>query len=237
MRRKEKGIIFAKCLLLIIGISYLFYDSVFAVFPLSPVLYLLYRDACIKAEQKKREQTEDRFKDVLQSVLTALRAGYSIENAFVEAEKDLGYRFGKTDSMVLELAVINRQVKNSIAIDKLLIQLAEKTGSKDILDFAAVFKIARKSGGDLGKIMERTISIITRRRELKQEIELLVASKKYEQQIMNIVPMGIIFYIRMTNPQFFQPLYGNLFGIVIMTVALALYYFAYQMSERILDIG
>ena len=116
MRRKEKGIIFAKCLLLIICISYLFYDSVFAVFPLIPVLCLLYRDACIKAEQKKREQTEDRFKDVLQSVLTALRAGYSIENAFVEAEKDLGYRFGKTDSMVLELAVINRQIKNSISI-------------------------------------------------------------------------------------------------------------------------
>ena len=139
--------------------------------------------------------------------------------------------------MVLELAVINRQIKNSISIDKLLIQLAEKTGSKDILDFAAVFKIARKSGGDLGKIMERTTSIITRRRELKQEIELLVASKKYEQQIMNLVPMGIIFYIRMTNPQFFQPLYGNLFGIFIMSVALALYYFAYRLSEKILNLG
>lgn len=139
--------------------------------------------------------------------------------------------------MVQSLSVINRQIKNNIPLEKLLMDFAKETGSEDIGDFAGVFKIARRSGGDLGKILERTISIITRRRELKKEIELLVASKKYEQQIMNFVPMGIIFYVRLTNPGFFQPLYGNLFGICIMTTTLVLYYFAYCLSEKILDIS
>lgn len=236
MTKKEKGMILLKCLALLFIISYLFYNSVFAVFLGSPMLYFLYRDEYKKAIKRHMEKTNERFKDVLQSVLTALRAGYSIENAFCEAGRDLEYRFGKKDEMVQALAVINRQIKNSIPIEKLMYDFAQITHSDDIRDFAQVFQIARRSGGDLGKILERTISVITRRRELKQEIELLVASKKYEQQIMNFVPIGIIFYIRLTNPGYFQSLYHNIFGVLIMTAALALYYFAYRLSEKILDI-
>ena len=61
------------------------------------------------------------------------------------------------------------------------------------------------------------------------------AKYKYEQQIMNLMPMGIIGYIRLTNPSYFDPLYHNPFGIVMMTVVLVIYYLAYRMSEKILD--
>ena len=137
--------------------------------------------------------------------------------------------------MVNELLILNRQVQNNVPIDRLIMELATKTGSKDISDFEAVFMLARKSGGDMGRVLGRTIQIITRRREVKQEIELLVAAKKYEQQIMNLMPMGIIGYIRLTNPSYFDPLYHNPFGIVMMTVVLVIYYLAYRMSEKILD--
>lgn len=235
--RKEQFMILLKCSVLLCIISYLFYDSFWAALVLSPMLYVLYKGEYKKAQNKKREKIKERFKDVLQSVLTALRAGYSVENAFKEAERDLQYRFGKEDDMVAELAVINRQVKNSIPIDKLITNLAERTGSDDIKDFAAVFAIAKKSGGDMGKILERTISIISRRMELKQEIALLVASRKYEQQIMNMVPIGIIFYIRFTNKGYFDSLYHDVFGVAVMTAALGVYYLAYTLSEKILDIA
>lgn len=88
----------------------------------------------------------------------------------------------------------------------------------------------------MGEIMEHTISIITRKMEIKKEIRMLTAAKKYEQKIMNLVPMGIIFYIRMTNPGYFNSLYHNVAGIVIMTAALCVYAAAYYMSEKILAI-
>lgn len=234
---KTKLLIIIKCVSIIILIAYLFYNSAFTLIFGIPAFILLYRDECKKAEKQELERTEEIFKDVLQSVLTSLKAGYSVENAFVEAEKDLEYRLGKNNDMVLELLAMNRHIKNNIPIEKTVYNLAEATKSKDIMDFATVFKIARRTGGDMGKVLERTISIITRRRELKQEISLLVAAKKYEQQIMNCVPMGIIFYIRLTNPRYFDDLYHNLFGITVMTVALVVYYFAYRLSEKILDIA
>lgn len=49
----------------------------------------------MKLKMKKSEKLEDHFKEALSAVVAALRAGYSVENAFVEAYKDLAYRFGK----------------------------------------------------------------------------------------------------------------------------------------------
>lgn len=233
--RKETSFLVIKCFILMGFVSYLFYDSLLGVVFTIPVVILLYRNGCKKLADRRIEETENRFKDVLQSVLGSMRAGASVENAFYDASKDLEYRYGKQDYMVNELLILNRQVQNNVSIDRLISELAVKTGSKDIRDFAAVFVMARKSGGDMGRVLGRTIQIITRRREVKQEIELLVAAKKYEQQIMNLMPMGIIGYIRMTNPSYFDPLYHNLFGIMMMTVVLVIYYIAYRMSEKILD--
>lgn len=230
-----KSILIIKCFILMGFVSYLFYDSFLGVVFTIPVVILLYRNGCKKLADRRIEETENRFKDVLQSVLGSMRAGASVENAFYDASKDLEYRYGKQDYMVNELLILNRQVQNNVSIDRLISELAVKTGSKDIRDFAAVFVMARKSGGDMGRVLGRTIQIITRRREVNQEIELLVAAKKYEQQIMNLMPMGIIGYIRMTNPSYFDPLYHNLFGIMMMTVVLVIYYIAYRMSEKILD--
>ena len=72
---------------------------------------------------------------------------------------------------------------------------------------------------------------------MRETIRLLSAAKKYEQDIMNMVPIGIIFYIRMTNPGYFDSLYHNLFGIIVMTAALFVYVGAYLLSEKILEIA
>ena len=122
-------------------------------------------------------------------------------------------------------------------IEQLVDGLAEKTDVSDIRDFARIFRVAKRSGGDMGRIMERSIAIITRRMEVKEEIRILVAAKKYEQQIMDLVPMGIIFYIRLTNPGYFDGLYHNMAGVLIMSAALAVYLFAYLLSEKILEVS
>ena len=53
---------------------------------------------------------------------------------------------------------------------------------------------------------------------------------------MNMVPFLIIFYIGSTSRGFFDVLYHNLIGVVIMTVCLGLYGIAYLLSKRIVEI-
>lgn len=234
---KQRAEIIIKGALILAAVGFLFYNSPLSILIGSPLLVFYYRYEQRKRAKKRAEELTLHFKEALLSVLAALKAGYSVENAFAEAYKDLEYRFGSKDEMVKELLLINRQVKNSIPIERLLEEFAKESGNDDIKDFAQVFRIAKRSGGDMGRVMERTISMLTRRMETQENIRMLVAAKRYEQQIMNLVPMGIILYIRITNPGYFDVLYHNPAGIVIMTAALAIYLAAYRLSEKILEIA
>lgn len=215
----------------------LFYDSPLAAAILFVVLlFIYYPREKQKQMKKKKEQLSQYFKETLHSVLAALKAGYSVENAFVEAYGDMNYRFGAENVMVKELLYINRQVKNNIPIERLMETFGRESGVDDIRDFGRIFPVAKRSGGDMSKVIERSISMITRRMEIKEDIRILVAAKKYEQQIMNLVPMGIILYIRVSNPGYFDSLYHQVAGILVMTGALGIYITAYGMSEKILEI-
>lgn len=237
MEKKEVAMIFIKGIGILCIFSILFYNSFWPILIGSIGLVPFYRREKKKLLKKKQEMLTEHFKESLFAVLSALKAGYSVENAFVEAQKEMQFRFSEKNVMVQELMLLNRQVKNNIPIEQLLENFANKTYSEDIKDFADIFKLAKRSGGDMGEIMEHTISLITRRMEMKETIRLLCAAKKYEQSIMNFVPVGIIFYIRLTNPGYFDSLYHNLFGIGVMTAALFIYIGAYILSEKILEIA
>ncbi len=223
-------------MVLVLAVAVLFYDSLYAVLAGMLLLpfYCHFQES--KLQKRKKEEFAHYFKEALQSMVAALKAGYSVENAFGESYKDMDYRFGRDNVMTRELLLISHQLKNSVSLEQLVDQLAEKTGVGDVKDFARIFRVAKRSGGDMARIMERSISMISRRMEMKEEIRMLVAAKKYEQQIMNLVPMGIIFYIRVSNPGYFDSLYHNLAGVLIMTATLALYLAAYLLSEKILEI-
>lgn len=53
---------------------------------------------------------------------------------------------------------------------------------------------------------------------------------------MNIMPFGMIIYLRITSPEFIEPLYGNLFGAAVMSVCLVVYAAAFMLGRKITDI-
>ena len=85
-------------------------------------------------------------------------------------------------------------------------------------------------------ILQKTARILGDKIDVKKEIEATVAGKKSEQWIMSMMPFGIILYMQITSPGFLQVLYGNVFGVVTMTVCLLIYFLAYWMGKKIVDI-
>ena len=63
-----------------------------------------------------------------------------------------------------------------------------------------------------------------------------MAEKALEQKVMCAVPLGILMFFRMTSPEFIGKLYGNLFGVCIMTVAVALYGISFYLGLKILEV-
>ncbi len=214
----------------------LFYDSYLAVLILLPLSLPWY------IFQKKRQRDRNRrligiqFRDALVSVMTNLKAGYSPENAFIEAEKDMALLFGKKSLICNALSKVDKGIRNNIPLEKLIYRMGKESENADIKDFAEVFAVAKRSGGNMTGIIEKTISVISQKVDVEKEIDVLISAKRMEARIMNLVPFFIIFYITLTSPGFFEPLYHNLFGIILMTVCMGVYMFAFFLSERIVNI-
>lgn len=217
-------------------ISYLFYNSVFGMILLPLIIAGVYMVEKKKAIAIRKAQITLQFKDAILSVSAALRSGYSPERAFKEAIRDMLMNYSKDAEMVKELYGFQRKLASNMLLEDILLDFAQRSDIEDIKDFAQVFAIAKRKGGDISRIIQNTVSVIGEKIEVRQEIQTLLTAKQFEQTIMNLIPLLIIFYIRTTTPHFFDVLYHNLFGAAFMTGCLAVYAVAYFISQKIIQI-
>jgi tight adherence protein B len=216
-------------------LSFLFYKSVFAMLPMVIVGILFYKKFKKEKVAANRRILENQFKECILSVSTSLGAGYSTENAFKAAKPDMLEMFGEESPMVLELSMIQRGLKMNIPLEDLLKDLARRSGSGHLEQFSEVFEIAKRSGGSMSRVIKTTAELMARDIDARDEIDTVLSGKKMETNIMKLVPFGICLYISISSPGYFDSLYGNPKGILIMTICLVLYVAAYFMSEKILD--
>ena len=191
---------------------------------------------CIVFLEKRKKKLVKEFKDLILSFGASLKAGYSIENAFLEACRDLTYLYDASADILQECKSMKRQMENHISLEALLNDLGERSRMTDIMDFAKVFATAKKSGGDLNAMIANTADVIGQKIELLAEIDVMLTGKKMEQRIMLLIPLFIMGYISLTSPGYFMPLYQNPMGILIMSACLLLYATAYLLSEKIMEI-
>ncbi len=224
-------------LLLSVGVCMLFYNSLIPVIftlPLFVVFVRVFRKAKCKA---RRRTLSLQFKDMVQALSASLSAGTSFENAFVSAHGEMLRIYGKDSYIVRELRVIIHGVRLNENVEDLLKDFGDRSGIPDIYDFSQVVAVAKRTGGDLVKIMKRTAENISQKYSVETEIETVIAAKKYEQKIMTLMPFLIILYLRLTNKGYVDILYENVAGRIVMTVCLAVCILSYAWSAKIVDIG
>lgn len=215
---------------------YLFYDSVFAGMAggfFAGIFYAHTHKKYLIAARKWELNLQ--FKEGMASVSTALRAGYSMENAFTEAGKDLRILYNGQSYIEKEFAYMEKQLALNRTVEELLHEFAMRSGIEDIISFSEVFATAKRTGGDMVSVIRSTVKNINEKLEVKREIQTMVTAKQLEGRIMNLIPPVMIAYLRISSPGFLDPLYHNLAGILIMTAMLGIYLTAGRLGKHILD--
>ena len=216
-------------------LSFFFYRSAW-VFPvLSPVGLFCFRRLHKKSMERYREELTTQFRECILAVATSLQAGYSAENAFVECENDMKMMYGENAFICRELEMIRRGLNINITLEELLLDFAKRSGCEEIDQFAQIFSMAKRSGGNMAEIINSSASLIGKQIEQRQELRALLAGKRMELNIMKIMPFGILFYIGLSNPGYFNPLYHNFMGISVMTGCLVVYLGAFALGERVMN--
>lgn len=163
-------------------------------------------------------------------------AGYAVENAILEARKDLSKYYSQDTRIMKDIIKMERLVKVQLPVEKIWAQWAEVVEMKELDQFVTVFMIAKRSGGDSVQIIRKAIFNICEKIELEQEIQVSLTAKRLEFKVMSIIPIGILLYMRLSFPNFMEVLYGNFLGGMIMTICLVVYGGAFIWGSKIVEI-
>lgn len=217
-------------------LAYLFYQSAISALLLSPITIIVIYHNKKKYISAKKEELRNQFKDFMLGISAALKAGYSMENAVSATYGDMKILHGNMSRICLEMQIMNRQLANNKVLEAVLSEFASRSGVKEIEDFAEVFRVAKRSGGNLSGMIQETVDTISGKIDTERDIRTILHAKRVEQTIMSVIPLIIIIYIHLTSPGYFTPLYDNPAGITIMTFCLFSYGGAVYWAERIADI-
>lgn len=234
--RREKLSLCIQWLIISGIIGYFFYKSwiAFGLLSLLMPVFMKWREK----EYIKRRKWELTlaFREAVGMVSGNLQAGNSVENAFRRTYGDLAQLYGKEADISLELLAIGRGLDRNMLLENLLMDFGNRSGVEDIKEFADIFAVAKRSGGNLREIIADTAEAISAKTEIKRELRTLISEKQFEQKIMCVIPFFILMYIGMTSPGYFNMLYHNISGISIMSACLVAYVGALLWGMKITEI-
>lgn len=190
-----------------------------------------------KALQKKRAgEITRQFMDGIQMMAASLQAGYSAENSLKEALCEMQKIYRPDSCIVREFRFMETQIGMSRNIEELFLDFGRRSAVDDIRSFAEVFLTAKRSGGDLLLVIRNTVSCIRQKQETMQEIETCLSGKVMEQNIMSLIPILILAYVKVSSPEFLSAMYGNTTGTAVMAVCFVVYAAAYFWGRKIIRI-
>ncbi len=186
--------------------------------------------------KKRKILLRDHFASLLESLHTALSAGYSVENGIKAALFDMEQMYGEDDVITNELRLMNIGLGYKKTIEELFDDLAIRSDTDDIKLFSQMLAVSKRKGGTIGKLLGDTKNIICEKIDMLRERDKILASKIYELKIMSVMPAAVIIYLRLTFSGFIEQLYQNVAGAFIMTCCLCLYAGAFMLGRKIIKI-
>lgn len=82
---------------------------------------------------------------------------------------------------------------------------------------------------DFVHIMQTTVQKLAGRIEVEREVATVLAGKRLEGRIMEIMPLAILAYLQVASGEFLDALYGSVFGVAVMSIAFCCYSCRHQM--------
>lgn len=192
----------------------------------------------IRTEQlrtARQSRLKSQFRDMLEAVTTSLGAGKNVQESFLAAYDDLKNQYEQGAYILNELTAVNTGLVNGINAEKLLADFGARSGCEDIEDFANVFEICFRKGGNIRETVRITYEILSDKMTVAEEIETIVSGSKSQQTLMLFMPVVLVALIKMTSADFAAN-FVTPAGLMATTAGVVTFVASYFVGRKVLDI-
>lgn len=203
------------------GLGYIFYLS---LLPCIAVLFVYKRAEklyCGSLAVRRQNRLRMEFRDFLYSLSSSFASGRYMAEAMEEAQESLSEIYGKDSLLYRELGEMLKKMEETGETDICLWEdFARRSRQEDILNFTAVYRACRDSGGNLITAVNQSALIIGEKITIESEIRTMAVQKKFEGRMIALMPAIVILFLQVMSPDYLEVMYTTLAGRILMTVAL-----------------
>ena len=179
---------------------------------------------------RRRLKFNEQLVDALGTMSNALRAGFSINQAFesvVEAgEKPISQEF----------SVFLQQLRVGMSFEDALTSLDRRVASDDLTLVCTSIDIARRTGGNLTEIFDRLSDTIRSRMRIERRVRTLTAQGRMQGMIVTAMPFLRGIAMLVLKPEVMRPFLFSLRGAVCVALVLVLVTVGWLFIRKIIRI-
>lgn len=200
-----------------------FLAGVIVSFPL-PRFYLRF------LRKRRLEKFNEQLEDALTSMSSALKAGFSINQALeIVAEEN-------RRPISVEFRLLLHEIRLGLPLDKALDNMVKRMQSDDFELVATAITTARQTGGELTVIFERLSALIRERLRIHLRLRTLTAQGRIQAIIVGGMPIILLFAINYIAPEMMRDFLGSIQGLGLIALAIILDVVGFLFIKKILTI-
>lgn len=134
-------------------------------------------------DARRRERFNEQLPEALATMANALRAGFSISQAF-ESVVQRGDK-----PMSEEFSILLQQLRVGMSFDDALESMSQRVGSDDLTLVTTAIAISRKTGGNVTEIFDKISETIRGRRKIERKVRTLTAQGRLQGIIVSVLPI------------------------------------------------
>ena len=185
------------------------------------------------AINKRIKRLRIQFKDLLEALSVAMRAGNPPLKALQSAREDLLLIYPETNDIIIEIDIMLSLFANAVPLAEALHDFAQRSGLEDIESFASIYQTIEGKSSRADEIVRQTQSIIGDKMEIEMEIETLMASAKNEMNIMTMMPLIILLILGYVGGGFMESIYTTVGGRIAATIGLIIFAISVILGRKI----
>lgn len=135
-----------------------------------------------------------------------------------------------------EIDLIIKEMRLGTPVDQALQNASVRIGSPTVSGALATLMIARQTGGDLPAVLERSAAALREMQRLEGVVRTKTAENKSQGFVMAAMPFVLIGGFSLMDPMWLKPLFADIRGYIVLTVAVFLWLGGVLWARKILAV-
>lgn len=157
-------------------------------------------------DARRRRRFNDQLPDALATMSNALRAGFSLSQAFDSVVEN------GDAPMSEEFAILQRQLRIGMGFEDALESMSGRVGSDDLSLVTTAILVSRRTGGNVTEIFDRISETIRARMRIERKVRTLTAQGRMQGALVSAMPVVLGVVMTVMKPDMMLPFFRSAAG-------------------------